>query len=169
MPAGRPFKYSPQEIEIKSNEYFESCWEEVWQEVIDEDGKPTGEWKPVLDRNGNIRTRMLERPCITGLAMHLDTSRKVLMEYENSDNEELSNAIKKVKAKCEYYAEQGTISGSIPAGAGVFILKNYGWTDKQEIESNNTNTNLNKDVSGMSIDEIQAELKEKYGYNISKE
>ena len=55
--------------------------------------------------------------------------------------------------------------------AAIFWLKNRQpkqWRDKQEIESNNTNTNLNKDISNMSVEEIQAELAEKYGYNITK-
>ena len=55
--------------------------------------------------------------------------------------------------------------------AAIFWLKNRQpkqWRDKQEIESNNTNTNYNKDISNMSLEEIQAELAEKYGYNITK-
>ena len=36
------------------------------------------------------------------------------------------------------------------------------------VESNNTNTNYNKDISNMSLEEIQTELAEKYGYNITK-
>jgi len=164
MGAGRPLKFETVEtLEEKINEYFESCWEEVWFTQEKREGKKVvcTEWVPALDRHGNIVKRLKERPCITGLAVFLDTSRKVLMEYE--EKEEYSNTIKKAKNLCEYYAEQGTISGAIPPGAGVFILKNFGWTDKQEIESKNVNTNLNYDmtwvVETLGIEEAERLLK----------
>jgi uncharacterized protein YjcR len=46
--------------------------------------------------------------------------------------------------------------------AAIFWLKNRQrdkWRDRQEIESNNTNLNLNKDISDLSDEELEAELK----------
>ena len=99
---GRPFKYTAAEIETKSEEYFKKCIEEQ---------------QPVT---------------ITGLAIALDTSRKVLWEYEGSDDEALSNSVKKAKLRCEHYAEKQMFIKSNPAGP-IFALKNYGWTDRVDI------------------------------------
>ena len=70
---------------------------------------------------------------ITGLAMALDTSRKVLCEYENKDN--FSNTIKRAKIKVENGYE---IDLKKHGRAGsIFALKNFGWRDEvyQDITS----------------------------------
>jgi hypothetical protein len=67
---------------------------------------------------------------ITGLANYLDTSRETLMNYEERD--EYFDTIKKLKQKCEEYAEIRLFS-STPTGA-IFALKNFGWKDKQETD-----------------------------------
>lgn len=80
---------------------------------------------------------------ITGLAMALDTTRDVLIDYENenqssADKEEskkISNALIKAKLKVENgyeidlkkYGRSGTI----------FALKNFKWRDSQEITGAN--------------------------------
>ena len=71
---------------------------------------------------------------ITGLALALDTDRKTLMAWENSDR--LCNTIKKIKSKVEEYVERRVAMGKIPPAVGIFMLKNFGWTDKQEIDQN---------------------------------
>ena len=68
---------------------------------------------------------------ITGLALALDTSRKVLCEYEDK-RKEFSNTIKRAKLKVENsyeldlkkYGRSGTI----------FALKNFDWKDKTETD-----------------------------------
>ena len=100
---GRPLKFqSVKELQEKIDAYFDTC---------------------VKDK---------EPFTITGLALALDTYRKVLCEYEERDK--FSNTIKKAKARCEHYAEKKVYSGN-PAGP-IFVLKNYGWKDKQEKEVN---------------------------------
>lgn len=50
--------------------------------------------------------------------------------------------------------------------AGIFWLKNRQtkqWRDKQEVEATNTNINLNKNVSELSDDELDAEVKRALG------
>jgi hypothetical protein len=67
---------------------------------------------------------------ITGLAMALDTSRKVLVEYEGRD--EYSNAVKKAKMKVENGYE---IDLKKHGRSGtIFALKNFDWRDKQEVD-----------------------------------
>jgi len=67
---------------------------------------------------------------ITGLALALDTSRKVLCEYE--DKEEYSNTIKKAKLIVENGYE---IDLKKHGRSGtIFALKNFDWRDKSETD-----------------------------------
>ena len=101
---GRPLKFkSVEELDTKINEYFDLCEEKK------------------------------EKPLITGLAIHLDTSRKVLCEY--SEKDEFSNSIKKAKSKCELCLERNLVEGKVNPTGSIFNLKNnYGWHDKIETE-----------------------------------
>jgi len=69
---------------------------------------------------------------VTGLCMALDTTRDVLMDYQDERGEEFSNAVKKCKLVCENFAENQLYKGN-PTGP-IFALKNFGWKDKQEID-----------------------------------
>lgn len=67
---------------------------------------------------------------ITGLALALGLSgREALSEYGR--RQEFSATVKELKSVCEQYAENRIFEGN-PAGA-IFALKNYGWTDKAEL------------------------------------
>lgn len=70
---------------------------------------------------------------ITGLAIALDTDRKTLLNYE--DRDEYFPTIKKVKQKVENYAEEKLFNGSNTAGVIFNLKNNYGWVDKQEIDT----------------------------------
>jgi len=104
MPAKGDFKYNKAEILKISERYFRKC---------ERDGEPL---------------------TVTGLAIALDTTRKMMMEWEN--REDLGNTIKKIKARVEHYVEKMTMSGKIAPAVGIFSLKNFGWTDKQEQDIN---------------------------------
>lgn len=69
---------------------------------------------------------------ITGLALALDTSRKVLVEYE--DRDKFSNAIKKAKLKVENGYEVDLKKHG--RSGTIFALKNFDWKDKTEQEVN---------------------------------
>ena len=69
---------------------------------------------------------------ITGLALALNTSRDLLIDYENKD--EFSYTIKRAKLLCENYAEESLFIGKNVAGAIFNLKNNYGWKEKQEIE-----------------------------------
>lgn len=71
---------------------------------------------------------------ITGLAVHLDTSRKTLMEYETREDKlpELSNAIKKGKDRVEMDYELSLRKQG--RSGDIFGLKNFGWRDKTETD-----------------------------------
>jgi len=70
---------------------------------------------------------------IESLAEYLDTSRKVLFEYEKKT--EYSNAIKKAKNKIASIKKQLAMKGIIPASVFIFDFKNnHDYADRQEID-----------------------------------
>ena len=72
-----------------------------------------------------------DKPTLTGLALHLGfCDRQSIYDYEN--NEEHSCTIKRARLRIESAYEERMHSNS-NAGA-IFALKNFGWSDKQEIE-----------------------------------
>jgi hypothetical protein len=101
---GRPPKFQDlADLQAKIDKYFDEC-----------------------DQNSDPYT-------ITGLALALDTWRSVLCDYENSEDKEFSNTIKKAKARVENFAEKRLYQQSSPAGP-IFALKNFGWTDRLALE-----------------------------------
>lgn len=73
-----------------------------------------------------------EEVTITGLALHLDTDRITLMQYEKRD--EFTNTVKRAKLAVEHAYEMD-LRAKGRAG-DIFALKNFNWTDKQEIDMN---------------------------------
>jgi len=68
---------------------------------------------------------------VTGLALAIDTTRDLLYNYE--DFGEFNNAIKIAKAKIRHEAEKRLHKRG---NAGdIFMLKNYGYRDKQELDT----------------------------------
>ena len=94
---------------------------------------------------------------ITGLALHLGfNSRQSLINYQEKN--EFLDTIKKAKARVEMaYEERLIMRGN---GGDIFALKNFGWQDKQEIESKNENNNkLTIEVKSQEdVEEITKEL-----------
>jgi len=97
---GRPRKYTLVQAKKLIDGYFKKC---------DEEKRPY---------------------TITGLALALDTSRKVICEWAVKDDE-IGNAIKRAKTRVENCYEE-RLHGNSPTGA-IFALKNFGWTDRHEI------------------------------------
>lgn len=137
---GRPLKFqSVEELEAKAEEYFKSCWvqkvnafgDPIYEK--DKDGKKIFE-KPVMVQ--------FKPYTITGLAVFLDTSRKTLLDYENShfdsideeSKKRFSNAIKKLKEKCHAYAEEQLFLNRQATGAIFNLKNNYDWKDEQQID-----------------------------------
>jgi len=152
---GRPLKFkSAKELQQKIDEYFESCFEEVWTQ--DEDGK----WLPVLDRNGNVIKRQIRPFTITGLALALETTRETLLDYE--DRDEFSYTIKAAKQRIENFTEEQLFTNRNTTGVIFNLKNNYGWTDKSEVDTNIGNkdgkpfeTQSNINLSGLSVEELR--------------
>jgi hypothetical protein len=116
---GRPLKFkTPEELELKIQDYLNKCKSE-------------------------------EIPLtITGLALHLDTDRATLMNYQNRD--EFFNTIKRAKTIIENAYELRLVEKG--RAGDIFALKNFNWTDKQEVETTTTTRiqivdDLNEDIT----------------------
>ena len=98
--AGRPLKYSLEEITELIEDYF--------------------------------LVTPIETQTITGLALHLDTSRETLMNYEERD--EFFATIKKAKDRIDHaYEMRGLKVGN---AFDIFRMKNMGWKDRNETDMN---------------------------------
>lgn len=76
-----------------------------------------------------------DRPTITGLCLHLGLeSRQSFYDYEKRDG--FSYTIKRARTWIEHAYERLLVS-QYSTGA-IFALKNFGWSDKQEIEHSNS-------------------------------
>lgn len=126
---GRPLKFkSVEELQEKIDAYFKSCWVQKYDMF----------GNPLFVKNAKgVKTEepiMVQfRPyTITGLAVFLDTTRDVLIDYEAK--KKFSNAIEKAKQKCQSYAEEALFVGKNPTGAMFNLKNNYGWRDKTETD-----------------------------------
>lgn len=68
---------------------------------------------------------------ITGLAIHLDTTREGLCNYEGY-SEDFYDTIKKAKNRIANEYERDLRKQG--RSGDIFALKNFGWKDKQEVE-----------------------------------
>ena len=101
MPAGRPLKFeSPEILQVMIDEYFAKC---------------DAEQTPYL---------------ITGLALHLDTDRQTLINYEGRP--EFFDTVKRAKLRVEADYERSLRQRG--SAGDIFGLKNFGWADKTEHE-----------------------------------
>lgn len=134
MEVGRPplFK-SEQDLQNKVEEYFffiEGEYEVV--DFIDLLGQP--------DKK-RVYSKPAQTPSITGLALYLGfESRQSIYDYEK--NGEFSYTIKRSRLMIEAAYEQALLS-KFSTGA-IFALKNFGWSDKMEVDNN---VNLNGSIS----------------------
>ncbi len=130
----KPLKFNTvEELEDKIQEYFDSCFEHQWVDEYfrDEEGnrviKENGRYKKVpVKKLVNIKPLT-----ITGLAVHLDTSRQTLVNYEK--REKYFDAIKRAKAYIEAYTES-CLFGNNVTGVIFNLKNNYGWKDRTEID-----------------------------------
>jgi hypothetical protein len=112
-------------------------------------GRPM-KWKTAKQLEQQAESYFEETPfeewTITGLALHLGTTRYTLCDYENKP--EFSNTVKLLKHQVEHSYEVGLRKRG---NAGdIFAMKNFGWRDKQEIDIN--------DVSEQTEEQLQEKL-----------
>jgi hypothetical protein len=143
-PVGRPPKYTdPEVMQEQIDLYFKT---EVGQDVMyDREGKQ------INDKNGEPIMKTFP-PTVSGLALFLGfCDRNSLYDYKQ--NEQFSRTVKRAIARIERFAEDQLFTSGKPTGA-IFWMKNHGWTDKQEIESNITIKNKS-DLEKLPDDELR--------------
>jgi hypothetical protein len=119
--------------------------------------KTVDEMQKVIDRYF-IECDQTETPyTITGLAMALDMTRDQIIRY--TDKDEFRDAIKRAKQKVENAYELRLVKQG--RAGDIFALKNFGWIDRQEVES--TNHNLNEDLDKLTKEERGAKIAELLG------
>lgn len=111
-----PWFETPEELENKIQEYFEKGVK----------------MKTVILGPPNKRYEIqVAVPTITGLCLYLGfESRQSFYDYEK--REAFSYTIKKARLLIESEYEEMLQAGN--TSGAIFALKNFGWTDKQEIE-----------------------------------
>ena len=72
----------------------------------------------------------VEKQTITGLAIHLDTDRITLCQYEGRD--QFANTVKKAKQRIEHAYELHGMEHR--SSFDIFRMKNMGWQDKTEVD-----------------------------------
>ena len=114
---GRPPMYlNPEEMQEKISEYFATGRNE--RDVI-------------VGKGENATVVKLPVLTITGLALYLGfESRQSFYDYEKNDH--FSYTIKRARAFIEREYEELLQFGNV-TGA-IFALKNFGWTDKSEVD-----------------------------------
>jgi hypothetical protein len=98
---------------------------------------------------------------VSGMAYHLGFESRQSM-YDYCKHEEFSYIIKRARLRLESYYEE-KVQGNCPTGP-IFVLKNMGWSDKQEIEHSGTTTSVNIDYNNLP----ENEAKKKYAELLKK-
>lgn len=177
---GRPLKFTDaEELKKKIEEYFNLCLPHP-EEVTEYEYQTKMETYTVFNRKGEElekerevtdytkEPRAVKRwristpvtPTISGLAVHLDTSRATLIEYEDKTNgkadidPELINTIKKAKDLIEHHWEQ-MLQGNNVTGVIFNLKNNYKWADRTEQEIYNPDHSLSP-YRALSADELRA-------------
>ncbi len=146
-PEGRPLLFkTPEELQQKIDEYFASCWKEVWVEAVRaryahlSTTKLNGmaredayEWRQQKDHLGNPVLEQVKPYAISALAAYLDTSRQTLINYAARD--QFFDTVMRAKARCEAYTEEQLFSGKPATGAIFSLTNNYGYTSKLDLSS----------------------------------
>lgn len=123
-PGGRPPKYSnPDIMQKKIDEYFNQC---IPIYAKDESGKV------LIGQNGKPIIENINAPTVTGLALFLGYADRQSI-YDNQKRDGFSCILKKARSKVEEWVLQHTFNGDIPTAVGIFILKQFGYTDKQDL------------------------------------
>lgn len=143
-----PIFPDPKAFAVLVDQYFDSCWEEVWSKKIKPKyaglkqsklaSLPADEvftWEQEKDRHGNPVMMQVKPYTIAGLAQHLGTNRQTLLNYELKDD--YFDTIKNAKVKCEAYTVEQLFVPKIAAGVIFNLKNNYGYTDKVDVTSDN--------------------------------
>ena len=157
---GKPLLFdTPEKLEKALNDYFDSITiTELKYQLVkvgeDEEGKPIYGQEPILNNKGTqvTRTRYYENPSILAMCRHIGTTRETIREYEMREG--YVDTIKKAKARVEEYLENELYRKEQVTGVIFNLKNNFGWKDKQEIEtSGEQNIKINFGIPRPSDDD----------------
>jgi hypothetical protein len=141
---GRPSSYKPEYIK-EILEYFDIDSTKI---VLD---------KTITKNGESVKEREVSNklPTIEGFCKKIKIAKSTLHEWVK-EHEEFSNAYKKCKDMQLAIWQENSLKGLYNPAFAIFFGKNcFGWVDKQEVVSTNTNVQ-----SSMSDDEINKKLEE---------
>lgn len=116
---GRPLLYqSKEELQQEIDKYFDECKHHKTT-IITKSGESIETEEPLI-------------PTIAGLAYHLGVDRQTIYNYEKRD--EFFDTIKKNRDYIIAQMESSLMNSDGNVTGKIFLAKNYGYTDKQEIE-----------------------------------
>lgn len=126
-----PIWATPEELQKVIDKYFREC----------ENNK-----SPFLTKEGNIiKIPNPLIPTIAGLAYHLGVDRQTIYNYKGKDG--FFDTIKKARDFILSRIEGKLTNASGNVTGAIFIAKNYGYQDKQELEHSGTvNFNVNPKI-----------------------
>ena len=144
-PGGRPMKYNTREdLENAIDNYFNEC-------KLNK--------KTMITKDGILNVSSPKVPTIAGLAYAIGVDRQTVYNYEK--NQEYFDIIKRARDYILAEIESAAINDDVNNGPVIFVMKNYGYSDKQEIEhSGGIEQRLNSDQVKEEIDKL-LELREK--------
>ena len=155
-PVGRPFKWTdPDELTKKIDEYFDSLY--ITKTIEDPKSGKTKEYREYL-----------EPPTVSGLALALETTRGVLIDYQNQVHtgntqiiekevaDELRNTITRAKSFIESYAERSLFENRSAQGP-IFALRNNWphWNDDYVIRTPDNKDATQIDLNKLSTNELE--------------
>lgn len=137
--AGRPPRFeTAEELEQMVLEYFDNCPDKVKINSYE------GGHKELLE---------ISRPSMSGLALFLGfADRRSLYDYEKHDK--YSHSIKIARSLIERFYEVCTQAGAIDKTFGIFAMKQFGWTDKQEVSQTIQANVSNEDLTSYSPEDL---------------
>lgn len=154
---GRPPLYEEPEVMAAAiDEYFvyiKGEEKEIPIKSTDKKGKETTKFITEI-------VRYPEPATVTGLILYLGFShREALSDYEKREG--FSDIVRRARMRVEHSYEC-KLSSNLPTGS-IFALKNMGWKDKTEVESNVTTKTDAIDLTKYTDDELRtiAELQRK--------
>lgn len=157
---GRPLLFeTPEELQARIQEYFDLCHSHPEEYTTYEYYKKTEEYETYNKKGEKIKKqREVDdtsrepypvkkwhisepiTPTITGLALHLKTSRLTLVNYEMK--EEFINTIKEAKDIIENSWER-MLQGNNVTGVIFNLKNNYGWKDRSETDVTTNGESIN--------------------------
>jgi len=143
MPGGRPLLFkNKEELQEKIDAYYKSCWDykrdmfggrmedKILNHEYDENDKSKGnKWL-----GHEFIMEQVKPYTMSGMAVYLNTSRETLTNYAKKT--EFFDTIKKARDTVYAYVEERLFTNK-PTGAIFSLKNNYGWKDKQIVETKN--------------------------------